>query len=251
MKNHFIIAYTGNKREEVEIIYNYIKLNDEIEYIIEAFCGSSALSYYISSKNPKKYKYVLNDNDNLLIELYKIIQDDLGFKNFIKKINDMCFINDVFIDKIQYCSILKENNIYSYFIKHKFYNIRPGLYPTSKKSPIIYENVLKTPIINFLRTEEIIFYSEDAISIIEKYDKINNIILLDPPYLNCSANSLYDNANLNIYEYIVDKNFNNTYLIVENNWIIKLICKNKESFIYEKIYNGLRKKKVNHIIIKL
>lgn len=251
MKNHFIIAYTGNKREEVEIIYKNIKIDDNIEYIVEPFCGSSSLSYYISLQNPKKYKYVLNDNDPFLIELYKIMKDEILFKNFIEKINNICFVDGIFIDKIQYNNIKKENNIYSYFIQNKFYNIRPGLYPIRIKKPLIYENILKTPIINFLRTEEIILYNDDAINILEKYNKPNNIILLDPPYMNCNGNSMYNNANLNIYEHIIDKTFNNTYLIVENNWIIKLLCKNKEHFIYEKTYNGLRKKKVNHIIIKL
>lgn len=250
MKNHFIIAYTGNKREEVEIIYKNIKL-DDIEYIVEPFCGSSSLSYYISLQNPKKFKYVLNDNDPFLIELYKIMKDEIIFKNFIEKINNLCFVDGIFIDKIQYNNIKRENNIYSYFINNKFYTLRPGLYPNTIKKPLNYENILKTPIINFLRTEDIIFYNDDAINILEKYNKPNNIILLDPPYMNCNANSVYNNANLNIYEYIIDKTFNNTYLIVENNWIIKLLSKNKEHFIYEKKYNGLRKKVVNHIIIKL
>ena len=67
MKNHFIISYAGNKRQESNYIYEYIKdkLND-IEYIIEPFCGSSALSYYLSTLYPHRFKYILNDNNGII-----------------------------------------------------------------------------------------------------------------------------------------------------------------------------------------
>ena len=69
MKNHFIIPYFGNKRMEVENLYNVIKDKlDEVDIIIEPFCGSSAMSYYISTQHPKKIKYILNDNNKKLIE---------------------------------------------------------------------------------------------------------------------------------------------------------------------------------------
>ena len=46
MRNHFIIPYIGNKREEVETIYNNIKnYIDDKKIIIEPFCGTSAVSY--------------------------------------------------------------------------------------------------------------------------------------------------------------------------------------------------------------
>ena len=81
MKNHFFHSYFGNKREEVETIYNNINL-DNIDTIIEPFCGSCALSFYISTLHPNKYKYVLNDNDKNLTELLKITQDKIKFDKF-------------------------------------------------------------------------------------------------------------------------------------------------------------------------
>ena len=57
MKNHFYFPYVGNKREEVEYILNNLNL-DNITTIIEPFCGSCALSYYISTKYPNKFKYI-------------------------------------------------------------------------------------------------------------------------------------------------------------------------------------------------
>lgn len=74
MKNHFITPYSGNKRNEAENIYNTTKdiyNYEDIETIIEPFCGSCAYSYYLSLKHPNKYKYILNDNDNNLIKILK------------------------------------------------------------------------------------------------------------------------------------------------------------------------------------
>ena len=56
MKNHFFFSYAGNKREEVEHIYNKLDL-ENIETIVEPFCGSCAVSYYIWTQNKdKNYK---------------------------------------------------------------------------------------------------------------------------------------------------------------------------------------------------
>ena len=66
MKNHFIFGYTGNKREEVEIIYKLLiehkLLNDDITTILEPYAGTCAISYYISLQHPLKYKYIPINN---------------------------------------------------------------------------------------------------------------------------------------------------------------------------------------------
>jgi site-specific DNA-adenine methylase len=93
-KTHFPLGYFGNKREEVERIYKTIK--DElknIKYIVEPFCGTSALSYYISTKHPKKFTYILNDNNKLLIEFYEILKDDDKTNELIEKLNK--FFSDI------------------------------------------------------------------------------------------------------------------------------------------------------------
>jgi len=133
MKNHFLISYAGNKRNECENIFNYCKFllnNNEIDTIIEPFCGSQAFSYYISTLYPKKFKYILNDNDIFLKELYEIFKDDKKIELFIKNIKEKYLTG---MNKEKYNNIIKENNIYSYFISHKIYSIRAGLYPNDKK----------------------------------------------------------------------------------------------------------------------
>lgn len=255
MRNHFFIPYTGNKREEVDSIYNAIIKNNSlnnIETIIEPYCGSSAMSYYISTLHPNKYKYILNDNNKLLIELYKIFSNEDTIKEFIIKINNLCFDKDLkFITKIQYELLKKEQTVESYFISNKFYKMRCGTYPLDEiLVPLDYDKVMKTPIINFLKNENITFSSDDAIEIIQKNNNKESLILCDPPYL-MACNDFYNNSNVNIYEWIYYNNkiLINTVLILENNWIIQLLFKDiTTKTIYEKRYNGLKKKVVDHVV---
>ena len=90
MKNHFYIPYFGNKRQEVENIYNLLDFND-ITTIVEPFCGSCAMSYYISTKHPKKFKYILNDNDVNLKQMFDIICDDEKTKEFEEEYSKIVF----------------------------------------------------------------------------------------------------------------------------------------------------------------
>ena len=87
MKNHFITSYAGNKREECEEIYRICNF-DGITTIVEPFCGSSAISYYISLHYPSKFKYILNDNNKFLIELYKIMKDEDLYTEFMTEIEN-------------------------------------------------------------------------------------------------------------------------------------------------------------------
>ena len=57
---------------------------DNIDTIIEPCCGTSALSYYISLQHPKKFKYILNDLNKQLIELYTIMKDKAKCKKYQK-----------------------------------------------------------------------------------------------------------------------------------------------------------------------
>jgi len=61
-RSHFVISYKGNKRTEIKEILKGIDLSN-IKYIVEPFCGSSALSYALSKMYPNKFTYILNDNN--------------------------------------------------------------------------------------------------------------------------------------------------------------------------------------------
>lgn len=253
MKNHFFIPYTGNKRQEVERIYETIK--DELEdkkYIVEPFCGSSALSYYISTKHPKKFTYALNDNNEMLIKLYHICKDENKFNELYETLKKMKDETDT---KEKYLKIAKNINtdLVSFVFCNKIYALRPGLWPTNKKiSKEPFKAFFECPMVNFLRSENVIITNSQADEIYNWYklDK-KSFIFLDPPYL-ISCNNLYNNPDCNIYEYL----FNNDILkekaliclCLENNWIIKLLFKGKKNIVYNKKYE-ISKKKTEHIIV--
>lgn len=249
MKNHFFIPYAGNKRNECENLYDEVKDKlDNIEFIIEPFCGTSAFSYYLSLKHPKKFTYILNDNNKNLIELYKIVADEAKFKKFIEDVNIIL----IDIDKIKY-NALNKNELIGWFIHNKIYAIRAGLFPSDiYKINKNINNIINCPIINFLRTEHIILENKDGIKIVEKYiDDERCLIFLDPPYL-ISCNQFYSNTDVNIYEYLCNNQIQNQkalfLLCLENNWIIKLLFNTNIKKEYNKLYQT-SKKKTTHLII--
>lgn len=256
MKNHFIIPYFGNKRDEVENIYKILVdekcLDENIKIICEPYCGSSAMSVYISLLHPKQYKYILNDNCQELIELYYIMKDTDKLKDFIATINEMVFKNGNWITKPEYDIIIKNQNIYSYFIKNKFYKIIPGMYPPATRAkPLDINNILKLPIIYFLQTEDVELNNKDAIEVLLKNNNNSECLsLIDPPYLS-ARNDYYDNHTTNIYEY---QFYNPTILkkacfILENIWIIKLLFNNNKRIEYDKKYKNTGRKSKHAIII--
>jgi hypothetical protein len=255
MKNHFITAYVGNKREEVYIIYENIqKYIEDKKIIIEPFCGSSSISYYISLQHPKKYQYILNDCDKFLIELYHIMKDEEKLKKFIEDVNKLCFVENEFINKETYDNIIKTDDIYGWFISRKFYNIRQGLYPLRRSKKLDFEKINETPIINFLRTEDIFFKNIDGVDIYEEYKNNDEVfMIMDPPYIQ-SCNDFYESekkTRLNIYEHVYNNhvlNKKNICFILEKIWIINLLFRKYKKIDYDKTYNSAKKKKTKHII---
>lgn len=248
-KNHFLLPYAGNKRTECETIYNEIsaKIND-IKTIVEPYCGTSAFSFFMSLKHPKKFEYILNDNNNYLIELYKTALDETKLDDLIKKLD----LKIKGLNKEKYNQIKKENSLISWIIINKIYSIRAGLFPSDKKILTTFNYLKECPIINFLRNEKITFLNFDGVEIINKYkDNIDNFIFLDPPYL-LSCNDFYKDTNTNVYEYMYYNKINNmkslVLLCLESNWIIKLLFNNEFKKEYNKHYQTSHKK-TSHIII--
>lgn len=250
-KTHYPIGYFGNKREEVEKIYGCIKEDlKNIKFIVEPFCGTSAMSYYISTKHPKKFTYILNDNNKFLIELNNILKDDNKTNEMIDKLNEMLKQCD---NKEKYNKIDMNENVYNWVFKNKYYCIRPNLYPIKRAvSDNLFNNINKYPIIDFIKNENIIFSTIDGIDIYKQYKDNNKaLILLDPPYL-ASNNDFYSSPSLGIYEYLsdndIDKEKAKILLCLNYNWIVKMLFKNKNHIIYNKVYQTT-KKKISHIII--
>ena len=243
------MGYAGNKRNECEDIYNEIKDKlTNIKTIIEPFCGTSAFSFYLSLKHPKQFKYILNDNNKYLIQLYSIARDEKKLEQLITLLDAK--IKD--LNKDKYDKIAKEDDFLSWVIINKFYAIRAGLFPINKKIITTFNSLKECPIIKFLRSEEIIFHNKDGVEIINEYkNNDHNFIFLDPPYL-ISCNDFYANTKVNVYEYLYGNQINNMkaliILCLESNWIIKLLFNNQVKKEYSKLYQ-LSKKKTTHLII--
>ena len=252
MKNHFIFPYAGNKREEVETIIKNIDISQST-IIVEPFCGTSALSVYISKLYPKKYKYILNDNDKNLIELYKLMIEK-NKKKLKKTEKDIDNILKNIKCKEDYIKILSKKDFNSWFIAHKIYTIRSGLYDLDYKyneeKPFKFENY---EIFNFLQNENITILNEDAIKVLkDNKDNKEVFMFIDPPYLN-SCNEFYSNEyNTNIYEYIYHNDLRNMKfnfcLVLEKNWIINLLFEKYKKIEYDKMYQT-SKKKTKHLLI--
>lgn len=247
MKNHFYISYAGNKRNEINEIYDNINF-EGIDTIIEPYCGSCSMSYHIWLKHPN-FKFILNDNNSYLLEMFNIIRDDDELINFEKKIIEL--IPDILNDKRNYLEFTKQNNVYAWFVANKFYSIRPGLFPMNKKFKTL--DIKKCPVVNFFKNANIEFYDIDGIECYENYkNSENNLILLDPPYLN-SCNDFYLDSTINIYEHLLNNDIKNEKskicLILEKNWIIDLLFKNNHKIMYNKTYSSFKKKKTIHTII--
>jgi site-specific DNA-adenine methylase len=249
--NHFFLSYAGNKRREVKEIYSkFESLQENVNIIVEPFCGSSAFSYYVSTLHPKQYKYILNDNNKYLIDLYNIANDDDETKliELVERLNNAI----IDLDKEKYNKIIKIDTLEGWIIKHKIYSIRAGLFPTTKTVLKSFDCLLKCPMMNFLKNEDITFLNEDAIKVYEEYkgnDKC--FIFLDPPYLN-SCNQFYSTPSTNIYEYLFNNKISNEKaficLCLEKIWIIDLLFKDYNITSYDKKYQ-VSKKTTEHIVI--
>lgn len=270
MKNHFFFPYSGNKRTEVENLYKQINLENK-EIIVEPFCGSSAFSFYVAQMHPKKFKYILNDKDADLIEIYKIAKDDEKIEVLEKKINEWVEIinktTTVESRKEAYKEIIGKRNTKDkgpevLFFGKKYYNFTPFLANLEKNKDGTMKDYKKynfadIPIYHFLKNENIEIHNVDGIEVFKEFENNEKaLIFLDPPYLSTS-NAEYgynrtDNKIFNIYEYLHDNDIYKLkaaiFLIVEACWINRLLFKGKIIEENEKKYNRSQIKK-KHITI--
>lgn len=267
MSNHFIIPYIGNKRGEYKEFIKNIEDINKYNIIIEPFCGSSAISFNIWKDDINKDKiYYLNDNDKILIEIYKLIKnenpDDILIKlnDILKTITD----KEIFLKEFK----KKDKSIYEILFFKKYYAMREGLYPIIERFKNGFKfNKEQLLFIDFIKSDNVIISNNEWIDIFDEFkDNENALFIFDPPYMN-SCNDAYDlgniyKKNINVYEYFFNNDFNNykshIVFILEDMWVVKLLFKNNIKNSYFKLYqmNSMGKdkkinpkKKTNHIII--
>ena len=267
MKNHFFFSYAGNKREEVEHIYNKLDLNN-IDTIVEPFCGSCAVSYYIWSQNKdKNYKYILNDLDNNLISLLRLIKDG-NYKDVEDDVNKkreeiLTYGDDMDKAKKIYLEYVKNGKINGYLLGRRYYSMRCGTFPLNEFNKLNKKLDLSSyPMYEFITTADIELYNQDANKFIDKYDNDKSFIFLDPPYI-ASSNNFYSTDTgeniANIYEILFYKKLSNfkckIMICHENNWLFKILFNDyiNNDDEYSKKYQNVKKgkhTKTTHICIK-
>jgi DNA adenine methylase len=252
MTNHFIYSYNGNKRNEFKYLNTVIDDIDKYDTIIEPFCGSSAISFNIWLKYPNK-KYILNDNDKDLINLYNLIknEDIETIKNRLLDIKTIISNNkDVFKKLCDNFKNKEDKDIYEYIYFNKFNCMGiVGLYRECRFKDFTKQQY---KFFEFIKTANITLMNNDWYDVFKEYSNDEKaLIIFDPPYL-LSYNMFYRDFNTNVYEFFSNNNIKHfkakLVFILENNWIIKLLFKYLNTFIYDKEYNVSRKK-TNHIII--
>jgi hypothetical protein len=250
MKNHFYIPYSGNKRNEIKLFYNDLNF-ESIDTVVEPYCGSCAMSYYIWTQKPNM-KFLLNDNNIFLKEMYEIMIDEKKCIEFEETFKSLVKSFDGKKDKYKEI-VNKKDSLLSWFIANKIYNIRAGIFPLPPRTYKKEVKLSEFPIYDFFRKADIKFSNEDGIEFYKSQCKIKtNMLLIDPPYMN-SCNAFYENPGLNIYEFLYENNIKNEpskiYLILENIWIIKMLFKdNKNLNSYDKQY-AMSQKQTSHIVM--
>lgn len=275
MRNHFFISYAGNKRNEVNRIYDEIDFKG-VENIVEPYCGSCAVSYNIwTLQKDKNFKYVLNDADNNLINIMKkVINDD--YKKLEDEVNELRLHilklssekgYDVAKEYYKDISNNKNNTDAGYLLVNRYNKLRVGIFPTPDTLKTFQKEFKFSnyPIFEFLRTANIEIHNTDGDSIINLYNKSDSFIFLDPPYM-ASCNNFYKrgaDSDLKMCYYPLYKRGLKNYsakiiLCHELNWMFEVlfeeyIDKNKQ---YDKRYennlggNYSNKPATKHVCIK-
>lgn len=252
--NHFIYSYQGNKRNEAEHFIEKTSF-DDIENIIEPFCGSSAISFQIWLKYGDKFNYFLNDKNKRLIEVYETLKTK-SIEEIEEQINEISRKIENKNDWNLYLKNKDNETVFKYIFFCKFSTLsRYGFYPL-RDERFKHEfkiNDLQKQFIKFIKSPQVVISNDDWFVLFDKLknDK-NSMFIFDPPYIN-SCNDFYIEKTLNVYQYFFDNKIetfqSKIYLILEDIWLIRMLfANNKILFQYDKRYL-VSKKQTKHIII--
>jgi hypothetical protein len=262
MKFHYYTYYAGNKRNEIKDILPLINL-DNITTIIEPFAGSSAMSYYISTIYPNRFKYILNDNDKINYEMFKVSRDPVLTDEFNEKMNKIIDQFNTYTDDIPrkaYYTSIDKTTLEGYIFTTKYCRLRRGLYPLLTRTKQIKPfKIQEFPIHHFYNNEDVSYTNIDGVEMIQNNydDETSNrkLFLVDPPYLKTSKGfGFYNNLNMDIYDWILEyeelvlNNKNNFIFILEIIDEIEILFSNfKTLSVYDKRYK-MSQRNTKHIV---
>lgn len=182
------IKYFGGKNGFANKILSYFPPEYQNMTYIEPFCGSAALLFH---KEKSKVE-IINDLDNNIYSLFKVLIDKDNFTKF----KDMCDLTP-YSEKLlnEFSKDIKKDNIslleraYKFFYCNRVsYNGVGGF----SSSGVVRRNMSKS-VSDYLsaidglydvhnRLSGVVVHNTDALKLIDKWDKENTFMYLDPPY---------------------------------------------------------------------
>ena len=203
--NKALFSYFGNKDREIEKIIENLPDMNNIDIIIEPYCGSFSLIRNLILLYPDK-KYICVDNDKKLIKAYIDIIDNDKYNKILNNLE-----NTEIKTKEEYNIYKKLNTTESYMYYHSVYTLTPVLFDRNHFK-MNNNDLSKLETFNEYN-KNIEFICDDAKNIIEKYKNNDRVFMfIDPPYL--FSNTYYSTYNPNyILNFIKDLNNCNCKII--------------------------------------
>lgn len=211
------IRYFGGKTGMEDHIYKYYP--DECKGYLDPFFGSGAMFFHC-----KKYPIeVINDINQNVYSLFKVLSDETLFNNFRVKANLAFYseqIRQEAKDRLKTELSLEERAFYFYYYNRTSRNGNGGFAPDvsnvrmnlSKSITDYMASVERLPEIHS-RIKQAIVLNQDAINLLSRYDLPNWFYYLDPPYhWSTRTNARYEN-DMNDLE---QQRFLNTVLSLKN-----------------------------------
>lgn len=187
-KHLFYFPYFGGKSKELKYIYPLFNI-DQFETIVEPFCGSCIFSTSLYRNHPEK-QYVMNDNDNILINFLSDVKQN-GSSKYINFCADNWTKGETTREQYNAICANKNTDLTSWFYRRKIYNIRIGMYPTSSTIRVVKDDTSYNELDDFFKSENVTLSCDDYKNVIEKYkDDEKCLMFLDPPYF-LSYNDCY------------------------------------------------------------
>lgn len=248
--NHFLFSYYGNKRED------YKKFKDNICYdnvtnIVEPFAGTAAISFQIWKIYKNKLIYHINDLDNNLYNIHKILKEE-DIDHIFDKINEVKSTIQSKEDFEQLCK-KSDKTLYEYIYIHKGSSFRYGRFHERALTKKIYKPTIEQRLFSQFLKQDYVYITNEDYKICYDYHKDNKdtIIFLDPPYLQC-VNTGYKHRSTDCYEYLSEdiKERQATILLPleQNDVVLNMFKDSKIILEWNKIYK-ITKKKVTMILI--
>ena len=194
-----VVKWSGSKRSQAPEICKYINKNYETYY--ELFCGGCSMLFFLLENKyytDKFKRFVCNDINSPLIELYKMIKEDCMYvqDTYVKLWKELNKDEDLERKKAYFAEIREEFNktqkpeLFFFIMRtttngmprynkagefnNSFHVTRNGMMPSETEGILRESSYL-------LRVNKVEFYSKSF----EEYGtEENDLLYLDPPYFN-------------------------------------------------------------------